>query len=103
MLFVSVCNVSMFNTDFSMWESVCVGLYLKFALQSGGGAVSAALVHHHHHVGQRVHPHLLQLQVLLQELQHTRGKTNSTHTGFRDGGFMTEFGWKQQKLNMGFL
>lgn len=53
---------------------VCVYPHLKFALQGGGGAVSAVLVHHHHHVGQRVHPHLLHLQVLLQELPH-----RSTH------------------------
>lgn len=49
----------------------CVDPCLKFALQGHSGTVSAALVHHHHHVGQGVHPHLLHLQVLLQEL-HSR-------------------------------
>ncbi|TNN48028.1 hypothetical protein EYF80_041766 [Liparis tanakae] len=39
---------------------------------NGSGAVPAGLVHHHHHVGQRVDPHLLQLQVLLKELQRQR-------------------------------
>ena len=55
-----------------------VNTYLQFALQGGGGAVPAALVHHHHHVGQRVHPHLLQLQVLLQQLP-TQGARPHEH------------------------
>lgn len=52
-------------------EGVLVCPCLKFALQGRCGAVSAAVVHHHHHVGQGVHPHLLHLQILLQEL-HSR-------------------------------
>lgn len=72
---------------------VRVGPCLKFALQGGRGAVPAALVHHHHHVGQGVYPHLLHLQVLLQELHSGR-----TQQRINDGRLMTEAAWKQYEF-----
>lgn len=85
-------------------KSVCVYSYLKFALQGGSGAIPAVLVHHHHHVGQRVHPHLLHLQVLLQELPHTNTLINTAQqenakTRVNDGGLMTRRGWKYDELH----
>lgn len=68
-----------------------MGPCLKFVLQGCGGTVSAALVHHHHHVGQGVHPHLLHLQILLQEL-HSRST--------QQRALMTEVGWEQYELNV---
>lgn len=47
---------------------------LEFALQGGSCTVPGALINNHHHMGQRIHPYLLQLQVLLKELQKRKKK-----------------------------
>lgn len=42
---------------------------LQLFLQDSGGTLATVLIHHHHHVRQRVHLHLLRLQVVLKLLE----------------------------------
>lgn len=42
---------------------------LQLLLQGSGGTLATVLIHHHHHVRQRVHLHLLRLQVVLKLLE----------------------------------
>lgn len=42
---------------------------LQLLLQDSGGTLATVLIHHHHHVRQRVHLHLLRLQVVLKLLE----------------------------------